>query len=59
MHLRSWTFRVQADTCKGEVVGVTGDVPQLGDWKVSSHNTVVILSKDPNDRFVTYLFVLT
>ncbi|EEB13637.1 conserved hypothetical protein [Pediculus humanus corporis] len=43
---RLWTFRVQAETQPGEVVGVTGNIPELGEWKVSENSKVVLLTKD-------------
>ena len=45
-HARAWTFRVQAETTPGEVVGVTGSVPELGEWKVSGNSKIVLLNKD-------------
>lgn len=45
-HARLWTFRVQAETQPGEQVGVTGSIPELGDWKVSENSKIILLSKD-------------
>ncbi|KAK6618959.1 hypothetical protein RUM44_003340 [Polyplax serrata] len=45
-HARLWTFRVQADTQPGELVGVTGNIPELGEWKITEKSKVVLLRKD-------------
>ncbi|KAL0273690.1 UNVERIFIED_CONTAM: hypothetical protein PYX00_006312 [Menopon gallinae] len=45
-HARAWTFRVQVETLPGEVVGVTGSVPELGEWKVSEKSKIVLLNKE-------------
>lgn len=45
-HARAWTFRVQVETLPGEVVGVTGSVPELGEWRVSEKSKIVLLNKE-------------
>lgn len=45
-HSRLWTFRVQAETLPGEVVGVTGNIPELGEWKISENSKVILLTKN-------------
>lgn len=57
-HARLWTFRVQADTQPGELVGVTGNIPELGEWKITEKSKVVLLRKDassPNRWVQNYL----
>jgi len=40
---REWEFKVQTTTAPGEVVGVVGSCPQLGNW---NHQGSLILTKE-------------
>ena len=44
--IREWTFRVHCGTHEGETVCVTGNVPELGEWRPEKG---VVLTREPVD----------